>query len=124
MLTHKQKEFVIRYLSSPSLDVACKESGIDRRTFYNWMKREEFRNYLEEKERQIIDEAIFRINVSLNKAVDILVDCMADEKDKRLKRLASKDIIEYFLKLKELTDIEGKIKEIEERLSQLEGGKK
>ena len=122
MITSKQKEFVCYYLSCRSIENACKECGINRRTFYNWLKKEDFRQYLNEKEKEVIDEAIFKIKISLNSAVDVLLRCLESD-DEKVRKSTSKDILDYFLKVKEITEIEKRIKVIEEKVMQMRVGK-
>jgi len=41
-----------------------------------------------------------------------------DDSDKRLKRLTAKDIIDYFIKHKEVEDLEQRVEAIEQRLNE------
>jgi hypothetical protein len=41
-----------------------------------------------------------------------------DDSDKRLKRFAAKDVIEYFIRHKELEDLEKRIAGIEQRFNE------
>jgi len=49
--------------------------------------------------------------------VDTLTGLL-DDSDKRLKRFAAKDVIEYFIRHKELEDLEKRITAIEQRLNE------
>jgi hypothetical protein len=51
----------------------------------------------------------------LTKAVETLV-AVLDHKDDCLRRLTAKDVIEHFLKHKELRDLEERIAAVEQRL--------
>ena len=121
MLTPKQKNFIHHYIASPSIEIACKKAGIDRRTFYNWMKKEEFKEYLETKQKEVVEEALKRIKLSITKAVDNLIECLNSD-DERMRRLTSKDILDYFIKVNELQDIEQRLEKLEKRLSENKGG--
>ncbi len=54
--------------------------------------------------------------LSLTKAIETLVSFL-DNKDVRLKRLASKDVIEYIIKHKEIEDLDKRLAAIEQQLS-------
>ena len=52
---------------------------------------------------------------NLTKAVETLAELLGNN-DKRLKRFAAKDVIEFFLRHRELAELEKRIGLIEERL--------
>ena len=48
-LKKKQKEFLEEYSSCwGNITIACKNFGITRRTYYNWLEEESFKNAIEE----------------------------------------------------------------------------
>jgi transposase-like protein len=52
----KQKLFIDSYLkNSSNISKACKEVGIDRKTYYNWMEDHNFADAFKEAEEEFLD---------------------------------------------------------------------
>jgi len=52
----KQKLFIGSYLeNSSNISKACKEVGIDRKTYYNWMEDQNFADAFKEAEEEFFD---------------------------------------------------------------------
>jgi hypothetical protein len=79
------------------------------------LKLPEFKAELERQRVEVAAEAFGVLSQGLTKAVETLM-CLLDHEDDRLKRLTAKDIIEYFLKYKELRELEERIAAIEQKL--------
>jgi len=72
---------------------------------------------LDRQREKIAAEAFGVLSQSLTKAVETLVGLL-DHKDDRLKRLTAKDIIEHFLKHKEVKELDERIVSIETMLNE------
>jgi len=66
---------------------------------------------------EVAAEAFGVLSQSLTKAVETLISLL-DNRDDRLKRLTAKDIIEHFLKYKEVAELEERVAAIEQRLNE------
>ena len=52
----KQKLFIDAYLkNSSNISKSCKEVGIDRKTYYNWMEDQNFADAFKEAEEEFLD---------------------------------------------------------------------
>lgn len=116
-LTARQLKAIPHIISSPTYTEGCKKAKLDRATFYEWLKRPEFKAELERQRDEVASEAFGILSQSLTKAVETLVSFL-DNKDDRLKRLASKDVIEYIIKHKEIEDLDKRLAAIEQRFSE------
>jgi hypothetical protein len=114
-LTDRQLKAIPIIVTSPTYSEGCKKAKLNRTTFYEWLKIPEFKTELDRQRNEIAAEAFGTLSQGLTKAVETLVGLL-DHKDDRLKRLTAKDIIDHYLKHKELHELEERIEAIEKRL--------
>jgi hypothetical protein len=112
-LTDRQLKAIPIIVTSPTYSEACEKAKLNRTTLYEWLKEPQFKAELGRQRDEVAGEAFDVLSQSLTKAVETLVGLL-DHKDHRVQRLTAKDIIEHFLKHKEL-------KELEERIEAIEG---
>lgn len=117
-LTARQTKVIPFIVSSPTYTEGIEKAKVSRKTFYSWLKQPEFKAELDRQRDEVAAEAFGVLSQSLTKAVETLVGLL-DCKDDRLKRLTAKDIIEHFLKHKEVKELEERIAAIETRLNEL-----
>ena len=79
------------------------------------MQDETFAAEFEKQRSEIVVAAFGMIAQNIDKAVSTLVGLL-DTGDDRVKRLTANDIINHFLKHKELKDLEERIQQIEQQL--------
>ena len=116
-LTDWQLKVIPHIVSNPIYDEGCKKDRINRTTLYKWLKEPGFKAELEKQRDEVAAEAFGVLSKSLTKAVETLVSLL-DHKDDRIKRLTAKDIIEHFLKHKEVKELEERIVAIETMLNE------
>lgn len=111
-LTNRQIQAITHFLTSSSIEETCRKANISKTTFYKWLKDETFKDFLEEKRKEMVKEALQRLQVSINKAVAVLIDLMSTGNES-IRRLASRDIIGYALKSIEIQEIEERLEKVE-----------
>lgn len=111
-LTNKQIKTAASFLTSSSIEEVCRRSNISKATFYKWIKEDNFKAYLEQKRKEMVKDALDKLKLAVEKAVSVLVE-LTSSAHESIRRLASRDIIEYVLKSIELEDIEQRLKKIE-----------
>jgi hypothetical protein len=114
-LTTKQTKAIPVLIAASSYEKGCKNARISKTTFYNWMQDETFATEFDRQRSEIVEAAFGMIAQNIEKAVSTLVGLL-DTGDDRVKRLTANDIINHFLKHKELKDLEERIQQIEQRL--------
>ena len=114
-LTTKQAKAIPILLSARSYEQGCKKAKISKTTFYAWMQDEDFAAEFNRQRSEIVEAAFSMIAQNIEKAVTTLVGLL-DTGDDRVKRLTANDIIGYFLKHKELDELEERIQQIEQQL--------
>ena len=116
-LTARQLKAIPHLVSCPTYTEGCGKAGINKTTFYKWLKEPEFKAELDRQRDEITAEAFGILSQSLTQAVEALVRLL-DNKDDRLKRLTAKDIIDFIIRHKENEDLDKRLTEIEKLLAQ------
>jgi len=114
-LTPRQTKFLPILLASPTYSEACRKGRIGRDTLYAWLRDPTFKAELDEQRNRLVAQGLALLSQSVTKAVETLVGLL-DGSDKRLKRLAAKDILDQHAKFRELDDLAQRIEHIEQRL--------
>jgi hypothetical protein len=115
-LTKRQLKVIPLLVTSLTYTEACEKASINRSTLYDWLKMPEFKAEVERLRSQIAEQAFGILTQNMTRAAETLAGLL-DDSDKRLKRFAAKDIIEYVLKHKEIEDLQRRIDAIEDRLA-------
>lgn len=116
-LTDRQLKAIPMIVTSHTYSEGCKKAKLNRATFYEWLKIPEFKAELDRQRDEITAEAFGVLSQGLTKAAETLVGLL-DNKDDRLKRLAAKDVIDFFVRHKENEDLDKRLKEVEKRLAE------
>jgi len=116
-LSNRQLLAISQIVASTTLEEARKRAGVSKGTLYNWLRDDAFKAELKRQRDEVIKEALARLKSAITKAVEELIKLM-DSNKAELRRLASKDILEYALKSIELEDIEERLNKIEQAISQ------
>ncbi len=115
-LTARQLKAIPKIVTSPTYTEGCKKAKVNRTTFYEWLKKPEFKAELDRQRDEIAAEAFGVLSQGLTQAVEALVGLL-DNKDDRLKRLAAKDVIDFIIRHKENEDLDERLTEVENRLA-------
>ena len=115
-LTDRQLKAIPFIVTSPTYTEGIQKAGVNRTTFYKWLKAPEFKTELNRQRQEVATEAFGVLQQSLTKATETLAG-MLDSKDDKLKRLTANDIINHVLKHKELAELEQRLEALENRLS-------
>ena len=111
-LTRKQVEAIPHLVGARSLEEGCKKARVAKSTLYQWLKDETFKNELERQRDEVIREALERLKASITRAVDGLIK-LAEDKEKGIRLRAIEKILDFFLKVKEVDEIEVRLEKVE-----------
>ena len=114
-VTPRQAKAIPKILEGRTCEEGCQAAGISKGCFYKWMQSETFRSEFERQRGKLVEAAMGLLVQNVGRAVETLVGVL-DSGDGRLKRLAANDVIEHYLKHRELADIEKRVAAIEGRL--------
>jgi negative regulator of replication initiation len=111
-LSRRQLQAIPHFILAKSIDEASKKSKISRNTFARWLKDPNFRAEVKKVREQVLAEAVGRLQISVDRAVDLLSELMeADQKSIRLR--AAEKIVDFFFKIKETQDFEQRLERLE-----------
>lgn len=116
-LSSSQLKALPSIIASRSVDEACKEAGISRNCYYEWMKTPEFREEVTRIREEILNEAIEHLKANTTKAVATLSALMDNEGSPAVQRSAANDVLNYVIKFREVQDFDKRLQEIEKSIS-------
>ncbi|MBU4311851.1 MAG: hypothetical protein KJ706_03960 [Candidatus Omnitrophica bacterium] len=116
-LSNKQIQLISCLLTSPTIEEACNKAGIERGSYYNWLRDEAFKAELKRQRDIVTSEALDRLKGALSKAVEELIKLM-DSTLPSLRRWACKDVLDYTLRSIELENIEDRLAKIEKHINE------
>ena len=117
-LSRKQEAAVAALISESTMGIAAHKAGIGEATLFRWMKEPRFRTAYREARRQVVDGAIGHLQTACSEAVETLREVAKDAEASAASRVsAARAILEIALKAVELQDIEERIEELEEAMS-------
>lgn len=114
-LTAKQKRIIPFLVSARSVEEARRSAGVSQETVWRWMKNPVFRKELETAQDRVVNEALDHLKASVTLAVQTLTDTMT-EGEPPLKVRAAALTLDYFFKVRELQELESRLKRVEEIL--------
>ena len=114
-LSEKQIIAIQALMRSRSYTEAAKAAGVSRVTLYRWLKQESFQAELDKQKNELIKRSSRKLAGALEQAVDVLIDLL-EAKDPTVRRLSAGNLMDFCLKFSDLTDIEKRIKALEETI--------
>jgi len=115
-LTQKQEQFIVALMSSPTLEAAAKQTGINPVTAWRWMKLPAFQAAYLASKRDLVQHSITLLQKFSTTAVSTLAQVMTDAKAPASSRVAAaKVVLEMALRGVELEDLAVRIHALEEQ---------
>jgi hypothetical protein len=115
-LTPRQRRAIPLILAGKSLETGCMSAGIAKQTFYNWLKDETFREEYQRQQRQLFDLAFEAMKRNVQQGADKLAGLLETD-DPQLLRRVCRDVLDYALKMKEMTEIDARLDALERAVS-------
>lgn len=122
-LTPKQRAFLEALLVSQTIEEAVEKADISKSTAYKYMKEnEEFKTELRQRKNNVLTHISTRLNQLGIDALNTLETIINDDTGKvtpASKVTASRAILEYMYRAKEVEDLEVRLEELESYLEHL-----
>jgi len=113
----KSQEAIAALLTEPTIRDAAKTAGVGEKTLWRWLQDEDFCQSYREAKRQVVQQAVSRLQRITGEAVDVLRDVMADDTKPPSSRVAAARIVlDTALKFVELEDLEARVEALEKKL--------
>jgi tetrahydromethanopterin S-methyltransferase subunit G len=116
ILTRKQREAIPHLIGARSLEEGRINAKVSKTTLYEWLKDETFNAELERQRETVISEALNRLKAAIGKAVEELTGLM-DSTEESIKLRACDKVLDHFLKVKEIEEIETRLSELEKTVA-------
>lgn len=122
-LSRKQEQAIISLLSLPTIGEAAKNIGIGETTLWRWLQLPDFNERYRAARKQAVSQAVARLQQATTIAVDTLTNVMQDVESKDSARVAAaKTVLEMAFKAVEIEELQSKVEELEQLVSErLEG---
>jgi hypothetical protein len=118
-LTSRQQRTIAALLAARNVREASKQAKVSERTVYTWLAEPDFRASLYAAEGHLIDAATRRLLHHQDVALTVILTIMADRDNPASVRLrAAQLVLEQLLKLRELRDIESRLRALEASFAQ------
>jgi len=111
-LSKRQKQFLPLYLELKHIKEACRIFGIDRKTFYCWMKQPAFAAEIDRLQTEQVSETIAMVKMNLENAALKLVTLL-DSKDESIVHRSSVALLDYYQKNIEAAELEKRLRALE-----------
>ena len=102
-------------MSSKTYTEAAKIAGCSRVTLYRWMKTEVFKAELSKQKQLLIERSSMKLSAALDQADNVLIELLK-AKQPNVRRLAAGNIHDYCYKSADITDVEARIKALEDTI--------
>jgi hypothetical protein len=116
-LSARQLQVLPYLLACPTHEEAARKANISTKQLYAWLKQATFQEELKKQRTSIFCNALAILKTSTQKAVQTLIHLL-DDKDPRIRLIASEKILLYACKSIELFEVEERISALE-RLAKL-----
>jgi len=113
MLNSKQKKFIPEFIKTGSINAACKIVKIDRQTYYNWLKDEEFAAELKQQQDSLYSGALTELKSLFNNAVDAY-KALLTSNDESIKFRTASAIIDNTVKIIDNKELQERIEILEQ----------
>jgi len=119
MLSNKQKKLIPLIIKLGKVEPACKKAGINKTTYYEWLKDEEFATELKTQQDQIYNSALIELNNLVGDAVSTYRELLNSE-DESIKFRTASAILDNRLKLIESKELQERIEALEKTVENKE----
>lgn len=114
-LTARQQQLLVALVKNPDLQAAAKAAGVGRTTVYRWLEDPRFSGELARLRNEAMKEALESVKSLTTRAAQELIGLL-DTQDERLRRLLCNDILTHAIKVREIEEIERRLRLLERQL--------
>lgn len=115
-ITRRQQHALPFLIANPSVELAAKLSGISAKQIFNWLNQPAFKQELENRKNEGINQAVDRLKQTATKACDTLIGLLDNAQSDSIKHRVAVDMLNMTIKFMEFKDIEQRLKKLEETI--------
>ena len=110
----KREQAIAGLLTQPSIAEAAKTAGLSEATLWRWLKDEQFSKSYREAKRQVVEQAVSRLQQLSGEAANTLGQVMASPFARANTRLAAaRVVLEKAMKALEMEDLASRVARLE-----------
>ena len=118
-LNHTQQNVILEIIKSGNVETACKQVGITRQTYYNWLKQPGFGKELKRQQDEVYETSVSGMKLLFAQAVEAQ-QRLLNSQDERIVIRASNAIISNSLKVLEANSLKDRLNAIEKAAKEAE----
>ena len=115
-LTRRQLHILPFLISNPTVEIAAKQSGVSAKQIFDWLNQPIFRQELENKKNEVVNQAVDRLKLTASKACDTLINLLDNAQSDSLKHRVAVDMLNMTLKFMEFRDVEQRLRKLEDTI--------
>ena len=113
-LTRRQLHALPFLISNPSIELAAKQAGISPKQIFDWLNQPAFRQELENRKNNAVNQAVDRLKATVSKACDTLIGLLDHAESESVRHRVAIDMLNMTLKFMEFKDVEQRIRKLED----------
>ena len=117
-LTRRQLHALPFLISNPSVESAAKQSGVSAKQIFDWLNQPAFRQELENRKNDAVNQAVDRLKATASKACDTLIGLLDCAESDSIKHRVAVDMLNMTLKYMEFKDMEQRIRKLEDTITE------
>jgi transposase len=118
-ITQRQERAIAVLIASPTIREAAESLRVNEVTLYRWLREREFQAAYRQARREVVAQAVARLQEACSTAVNTLIEVMGDGEAPCSSRVtAAKSVLELAFKAVELEDLDARVTALEERTEQ------
>jgi TATA-binding protein-associated factor Taf7 len=117
-LTRRQLHVLPFLISNPTVESAAKQSGVSPKQIFDWLNQSAFRQELENRKNEAINQAIDRLKTTASKACDTLIGLLDHAESESVRHRIAVDMLNMTLKFMEFKDVEQRIRKLEDTITE------
>lgn len=116
-LTRRQLHVLPFLISNPTVELASQQSGVSAKQIFDWLNQPIFRQELENKKNEGVNQAVDRLKQTASKAVETLIYLLDNAQTDSIKHRVAVDMLNMSLKFMEFKDVEQRLRKLEETIT-------
>lgn len=116
---YKEEIAIAALLSTSTIGEAADAIGVSEQTVWRWLQKKDFKDKYQKSKKQVLQQAIARLQTASGNAVETLLEVMGDSFSPASTRVAAAKItLDLSLKVLEYEEIESRIQSLEKKLNE------
>ena len=117
-LTRRQIHVLLFLISNPTVESAAKQSGVSPKQIFDWLNQPAFRQELENRKNEAVNQAVDRLKATASKACDTLIGLLDHAESESIRHRVAIDLLNMTLKYMEFKDVEQRIRKLEDTITE------